>query len=30
MKFKDDARLGSRVSADSDFAEISFEDDDDL
>ena len=30
MKFKDDARLGGRVSADSDFAEISFEDDDDL
>ena len=30
MKFKDDARLGGRISADSDFAEISFEDDDDL
>lgn len=30
MKFKDDERLGGRVSADTDFAEIDTEDDEDL
>lgn len=30
MKFKDDEKLGGRVSADSDFADIDMEDDEDL
>lgn len=30
MKFKDDERLGGRASAESDFAELDMEDDDDL
>ena len=30
MKFKDDEKLGGRVSAETDFAEIDMEDDEDL
>ena len=30
MKFKDDERLGGRISADSDFEDVSFDEDDDL
>ena len=30
MKFKDGERLGGRSSAESDFADVSMEDDDDL
>ena len=30
MKYKDDERLGGRSSADSDFADIDMEEDDDL